>query len=207
MACGATPRSTPRRVAPGTVFAAGDWPAGTSRGRMVRLEHWTNAAEQGAFAARNLLRCARAEDAGPYVPVPFFWSDQYDRRIQFLGHPGPDDEVRVVAGDLGEGTFVALYHDADQLTGALGVSMPRRGDAGPQAPRRRRHLPRRPRHVHSLNRPLESGYRSGPPEGPDRYPDSLRMRSPRRIRRSRNPWCSAPDQERHTASTGNKAER
>jgi hypothetical protein len=68
---------------------------------------------------------AQGVDAEPYTPVPFFWSDQYDARIQFLGHPGADDEVQLVAGDVEEGKFVALYHAGDRLTGALGVTMPK----------------------------------------------------------------------------------
>ncbi len=107
------------------VWAAGDMARWELRGQMVRLEHWTNANEQGAFAARNLLRRAAGDDAQPYVPVPFFWSDQYDARIQFLGHPGADDEVQIVAGSVDDGRFVALYHDGDRLTAALGVTMPK----------------------------------------------------------------------------------
>lgn len=110
---------------PGSVFAAGDIARWDLRGEMVRLEHWTNAAEQGAHAARNLLRRAAGETAEPYVPVPFVWSDQYDSRIQLLGHPGPDDEVEVVAGSIDDGKFAALYHLGDRLTGALGVTMPK----------------------------------------------------------------------------------
>ena len=65
----------------------------------MRVEHWTNAAEQGAVAASNLLaESDRPAASSHYAPVPFFWSEQYDRRIQFLGRAGADDEVRVVAG-------------------------------------------------------------------------------------------------------------
>jgi 3-phenylpropionate/trans-cinnamate dioxygenase ferredoxin reductase component len=66
----------------------------------VRIEHWTNAAEQGVAAARNLL--AGRAHARPYVPVPYFWSDQYDVKIQMIGHPGPDDDVVVVDGTVDE---------------------------------------------------------------------------------------------------------
>ena len=80
---------------PPGVFAAGDvvrWHH-ELLGEEVRLEHWTNAAEQGAAAARNLLATAAGGDATPYQAVPFFWSDQYDARIQCLGRPDPGDEV------------------------------------------------------------------------------------------------------------------
>jgi 3-phenylpropionate/trans-cinnamate dioxygenase ferredoxin reductase subunit len=89
----------------------------------VRIEHWTNAAEQGVAAARNLL--AGRAHAQAYVPVPYFWSDQYDVKIQVIGHPGPDDDVVVVDGALSDRRFVALYGREGKLTAALGFSRPR----------------------------------------------------------------------------------
>ena len=83
----------------------------------MRVEHWTNAAEQGVHAARRLL--AGPEAAQPFAPVPMFWSDQYDRKIQFAGHARPDDEVVVAAGDPAERRFVALYGREGRLVGAL----------------------------------------------------------------------------------------
>jgi 3-phenylpropionate/trans-cinnamate dioxygenase ferredoxin reductase subunit len=107
------------------VVAAGDvarWLDQRS-GEEIRIEHWTNAAEQGATAARNLL--AGRQAAMPYAPVPYFWSDQYDVKIQVLGHPDPADEVVVVEGSPEAGRFVALYGRAGQLTAALGFGRPR----------------------------------------------------------------------------------
>jgi len=92
-------------------------------GADIRIEHWTNAAEQGVAAARSLLAGRAAAD--PYVPVPYFWSDQYDVKIQVLGHPGPDDDVVVVEGSVPERRFVALYGRAGMLSAALGFSRPR----------------------------------------------------------------------------------
>ncbi|HUY22534.1 MAG TPA: FAD/NAD(P)-binding oxidoreductase [Acidimicrobiales bacterium] len=92
-------------------------------GAHIRIEHWTNAAEQGATAARNLL-AGRAQ-AAPYVSVPYFWSDQYDVKIQVIGHPGPDDEIAVVDGSTAERRFVALYGRQGRFTAALGFSRPR----------------------------------------------------------------------------------
>jgi 3-phenylpropionate/trans-cinnamate dioxygenase ferredoxin reductase component len=92
-------------------------------GAHVRIEHWTNAAEQGVAAARSLL--AGRADAEAYVPVPYFWSDQYDVKIQVIGHPGPDDDVVVVEGSVHEGRFVALYGRGGRLSAALGFSRPR----------------------------------------------------------------------------------
>ncbi|HUI03996.1 MAG TPA: FAD/NAD(P)-binding oxidoreductase [Acidimicrobiales bacterium] len=92
-------------------------------GALVRIEHWTNAAEQGAVAARS-LRAGRA-GAAPYVPVPYFWSDQYDTKIQVIGHPRPDAEVVVVEGTPSSGRFVALYGHDGKLVAALGFGRPR----------------------------------------------------------------------------------
>ena len=115
------------RAAPG-IFAAGMCPLGHNLfGASVRdaRRHWSNAAEQGAAAAKNLLADLAGEPAQPYAPVPFFWSDQFDSRIQFVGRAHGDDEVRVVAGDLG-GNFMAMYGHGGRLRGVLGVNMPKR---------------------------------------------------------------------------------
>ena len=116
--------------APG-VFAAGDcarWRNLVFEGHddvEMRVEHWTNAAEQGAAAAANLLATADGDPAAPYQAVPFFWSDQFDRRIQFVGRAHGDDQVHVFAGDV-DGFFAALYGHGGRLRGVLGVSMPKK---------------------------------------------------------------------------------
>ncbi|MGO9027173.1 MAG: NAD(P)/FAD-dependent oxidoreductase [Acidimicrobiales bacterium] len=107
------------------VVAAGDvarW-RHPGLGEDLRLEHWTNAAEGGAAAARNLL--AGTDGAEPYAPVPFFWSDQYSAKIQVIGRPAPDDEVVVVDGSEDERKLVALYRRGDRLAAVLAISRPR----------------------------------------------------------------------------------
>ena len=102
------------------VYAAGDvaeW-VNPLFDRRMRVEHWTNAAEQGALAARNALD---RDPARPYAAVPYFWSDWYDSRIQFLGIPS-STESTVVTGTAESGRFVGLYRDGDRLVGALAVN-------------------------------------------------------------------------------------
>jgi NADPH-dependent 2,4-dienoyl-CoA reductase/sulfur reductase-like enzyme len=110
-------------AAPGVV-AAGDvarwWHAGL--GEELRIEHWTHAVEQGDAAARRLL----AGDAGgePFAPVPYFWSDQYDRKLQLAGRVRPDDELRLVQGSFEERRFVAAAGRAGKLVGAFAMNRP-----------------------------------------------------------------------------------
>ena len=116
------------RAAPG-IYAAGDCARWVNKlfgesGEEMRVEHWSNAAEQGQAAARNLLAELAGEPPTPYAPVPFFWSDQFDSRIQYVGRAHGDDEVRVVAGDL-DGSFMAMYGYGGRLRGVLGVNMPK----------------------------------------------------------------------------------
>ncbi len=111
-------------AAPG-VTAAGDvarWP-NRRFDEVMRVEHWDNAIEQGGHAARRLL--VDDEDAEPFTPVPWFWSDQYDRKIQMAGRIRPDDEMRIVTGSLDERRFAALYGRAGRLVGVLGFNRPR----------------------------------------------------------------------------------
>ena len=56
--------------------------------------------------------------------MPFVWSDQYDRKIQTVGHFRGDDEMEVVHGSLEERRFVAVFGRDGRLVGALGFSMP-----------------------------------------------------------------------------------
>ena len=115
---------------PANVFVAGDvlrWPNGMFKDiePTMRVEHWTNAAEQGAVAAQNLVATLRNEPMQPYSAVPFFWSDQFDARIQFLGRAFSTSTVDVVAGSVVDGRWCAMFSTNDRLTGVLGVSMPK----------------------------------------------------------------------------------
>jgi NADPH-dependent 2,4-dienoyl-CoA reductase/sulfur reductase-like enzyme len=105
------------------VYAAGDvahFPHPLFDGQVMRLEHWTNAAEQGALAAKNALH---PDEAKPVTGVPYFWSDWYDSRIQFVGVPQAD-EIRVVSEELGDDRFLALYRRGERVTGCITIDRP-----------------------------------------------------------------------------------
>jgi 3-phenylpropionate/trans-cinnamate dioxygenase ferredoxin reductase subunit len=113
-------------AAPGVV-AAGDvarWPNAAFDGEVMRVEHWDNAVAMGEHAARRLLaELTGAAFVEPFAPIPWFWSDQYDRKIQLAGRAGPDDDMAVVHGSLDERRFVALYGRNARVVGALGFNM------------------------------------------------------------------------------------
>lgn len=112
-------------AAPGVV-ACGDvarWP-NPLFGEVMRVEHWEHALDMGAHAARRLL--AGDGHGEPFAPVPFFWSDQYDRKIQLAGRVRPTDDIEVVAGSVEERKFCALYGRDGVVVGALTMNMPAR---------------------------------------------------------------------------------
>ncbi len=115
-------------AAPG-ITAAGDvarWPS-RRYGQLLRVEHWENAVQMGEAAAHRLLVDLGEVDDEPeaYDPIPWFWSDQYDRKIQLLGRSGADHDVEVVLGSTDEKRFVALYGLDGVATGVLGMNRPR----------------------------------------------------------------------------------
>jgi len=111
-------------TAPGIV-AAGDvarWPNQLFNEEM-RVEHWDNAVEQGIFAARRLL--AGSSHKEPYTPTPWFWTDQFDRKIQLAGRTRSTDEIKIVTGSTEERRFATAYGREGKLVGILGFNRPR----------------------------------------------------------------------------------
>jgi NADPH-dependent 2,4-dienoyl-CoA reductase/sulfur reductase-like enzyme len=88
----------------------------------MRIEHWTNASDQGAFVARAILDERRS---GSYSSVPFVWSEQYGVKIEIAGVPQPTDRIRIVKGTVAERRFVALYEREGRLTGILALNSTR----------------------------------------------------------------------------------
>lgn len=111
-------------AAPG-VYAAGDVARVANRwhGDSPRIEHWTNAVEQGVHAAENAL--AGPAGATSFSSVPYFWSDQYDCKIQFVGRARPHDEIAIVDGSLADRRLTALYRLGDRVVACLAVNQPR----------------------------------------------------------------------------------
>jgi hypothetical protein len=57
--------------------------------------------------------------------VPYFWSDQYDRKIQFIGRACPHDEMVIVDGSLADRRLTALYRYGNRVVACLAVNQPR----------------------------------------------------------------------------------
>ena len=107
-----------RTSAPG-VWAIGDVASWRdAAGHQVRVEHWSNVAEQ----ARAIVPAMLGVEATSSVVVPYFWSDQYDVKIQCLGEPEADDIVHVVADDGRK--FLAYYERDGAVVGVVGGGMP-----------------------------------------------------------------------------------
>ena len=111
-------------AAPG-VYAAGDVARVVNQwyGESPRIEHWSNAVEQAVHAAENLL--AGPEAGTSFSSVPYFWSDQYDRKIQFIGRARPHDEVLIVDGALADRRLTALFRRGDRVVACLAVNQPK----------------------------------------------------------------------------------
>ena len=98
-------------------WAAGDvvrWPH--AKYGDIRIEHWTNAVEQGQHVAAAIVG-----DIKPFATVPFVWSDQYEHRIQIVGRPMPTDEIRVVHGSLDAPPWAVEHVRDGEVMGVTGV--------------------------------------------------------------------------------------
>ncbi len=113
-------------AAPG-VYAAGDVARVANRwlGEARRIEHWTNAVEQAVHAAEHALAATADTPGSGFFSVPYFWSDQYDRKLQFVGNARPHDEVVIVDGSTADRRLTALYRRGDRLVACLAVNQPR----------------------------------------------------------------------------------
>jgi 3-phenylpropionate/trans-cinnamate dioxygenase ferredoxin reductase component len=107
------------RTSAPNVWALGDvasWRDPT--GHQARVEHWSNVSDQ----ARAVVPAMLGQDVPSAVVVPYFWSDQYDVKIQCLGEPQATDIVHLVEDDGRK--FLAYYERDGVVVGVVGGGMP-----------------------------------------------------------------------------------
>ncbi|MDG4861333.1 oxidoreductase C-terminal domain-containing protein, partial [Streptomyces sp. T-3] len=112
--------SSLRSVRP-EIVAVGDCAAWWSRryGRRLLVEHWDSALNAPSVAASSLL----GQDAA-YDPVPYFWSEQFGRTVQYAGHHAAADRM-LLRRPPGERGWSALWLSGDRLEAVLTVDRPR----------------------------------------------------------------------------------
>ena len=104
------------------VVACGDVTRFTSAaGGRMHVEHWTNAVEQANAAVATLLD----GDAAPaYTPLPYFWSDQFDVKLQFAGEIAAGDSLRIEQGSVITRDLVAVWGRGGRMTAVLTANNP-----------------------------------------------------------------------------------
>lgn len=107
------------RTADPRVLAVGDVANAYNRtlGRHLRVEHWDNARRQGELAAATILGTGMVYDWQPY-----FYTDQFDLGMEYVGHASADDEV-VIRGDQSSGEFIAFWLHEGTISAAMNVNI------------------------------------------------------------------------------------
>jgi NADPH-dependent 2,4-dienoyl-CoA reductase/sulfur reductase-like enzyme/nitrite reductase/ring-hydroxylating ferredoxin subunit len=102
------------------VFAAGDVASVPyfKNGEQLKFGHYVSAQQQGAVAAANMLG-----KRIPYEYVPFFWSRQWDKGLQYTGYGVNFDDV-FIEGNLSEPRFVAYYFERNKIVGFAAMNTP-----------------------------------------------------------------------------------
>jgi NADPH-dependent 2,4-dienoyl-CoA reductase/sulfur reductase-like enzyme len=121
--CGATLTA----VGDPDILGAGDivsWPHPLADGDAIRIEHWTVAAEHGQLAGRNVV--LSPDERKPYDQPPYFWSDQYDVKIQSLGLPGRAGRLELLESTA-DGSRLVYGGERDRrLVGVIAINAARR---------------------------------------------------------------------------------
>jgi 3-phenylpropionate/trans-cinnamate dioxygenase ferredoxin reductase component len=84
--------------------------------RRMRVEHWQNAMQQGAAAARHMLGTGT-----PYDAVHWFWSDQYDVNLQYAGFHRDYDRL-VMRGSMNDRAFLAFYLNQGRIDAVVALN-------------------------------------------------------------------------------------
>jgi len=102
------------------IFAAGDVASAFHPllGEHVRVEHWANARKQPAVAAAAML----GQDAS-YEELPYFYTDQYDLGMEYVGHVSDGYDQVVVRGDLDARQFIAFWLSGDRVKAGMNVNV------------------------------------------------------------------------------------
>ena len=103
------------------IFAAGDCTNHPNPilNRRLRLESVPNAMEQGRVAASNMLGGSKS-----YASMPWFWSDQYEHKLQMVGF-SKDSDQSIVRGDMESKSFTVFYLKDDSIIAADSVNNPK----------------------------------------------------------------------------------
>jgi 3-phenylpropionate/trans-cinnamate dioxygenase ferredoxin reductase component len=110
------------RTADPAVFGVGDATCRHVGGRCLPSGHWTAASEQAGLVASALV----GKTLESFIQEGYFWSDQFDARLQFTGTVGPEPKLTMASGEMEERAFVALLEDdADEVTGVFAMNSPR----------------------------------------------------------------------------------
>ena len=107
------------RTSDPAIWAAGDCASFPFKGRRLRLESVQNAIDQASLVAENMLGAGK-----DYVPVPWFWSDQYDVKLQIAGLNAGYDRVVVRSGPK-DGVVSHWYYAGEQLLAVDAMNDPR----------------------------------------------------------------------------------
>ena len=104
-----------------SLYAAGDiaWFPAPLTGERQRIEHWRTALQQGKAAASNM---AGKEVA--YSAVPFFWTQQFDARLSYVGHAEGWDDI-IVDGDVASRDFLAFFVKENRVVAVAGLNRDR----------------------------------------------------------------------------------
>jgi 3-phenylpropionate/trans-cinnamate dioxygenase ferredoxin reductase component len=91
----------------------------------LHVEHWDEAVTAPTAAARTLLHDSSSDELAPHDPIPYFWSDQFGHKVQYVGHHTADDSVVWRDPDDGTGRAVAWLSPEGRLNAVLAVDRPK----------------------------------------------------------------------------------
>jgi 3-phenylpropionate/trans-cinnamate dioxygenase ferredoxin reductase subunit len=113
------------RTSDSAIFAAGDVASAWHPllRRRLRVEHWDNARQQGRAAAASMLGLDE-----PYARIPYFYSDQYDVSLEYVGHAPSWDQL-VYRGDPAGRSFLAFWLREGAIAAGASIGMPGAIDA------------------------------------------------------------------------------